>query len=113
MPHCIVEYSKELEAKVSPSELLTAVYRGALKSGLFVSDDIKTRSVSYENHTTGERVMDFIHVTAKILSGRSDALRANLSNCILAELTLIDLSSITLTVEICDMDRASYAKTVK
>lgn len=110
MPHCIVEYSKELERSVKPSAFIEAVHQGALQTDLFEESDIKTRTLSFENHQTGGRTLCFVHVIVKILSGRSREQRAGLSKKILDELKKLNLSSISMTVEICEIERETYAK---
>jgi len=112
MPHCIIEYSKDLEKTIDPSQLLTAVYLGALSSKLFASDDIKSRTLSFEHFQCGTIKSSFVHVTTKILSGRTLEQRTMLSNSILAELRNLDFSSTSLTVEVVDIEKASYAKIV-
>jgi len=112
MPHCIIEYSKDLEEIIKPSQLLTAVYNGALSSKLFKSDDIKSRTLSFEHFQSGTIKSSFVHVTTKILSGRTLEQRVTLSNSIIAELKKLDLTSSSLTVEIVDIEKSSYAKIV-
>ncbi len=80
MPHCIIEYSKELEDKIKPTELIDKVYQSTLKSNLFEDDDIKTRTIPSENHQTGNKKINFINVTVRILSGRNQELKKLLSN---------------------------------
>ncbi len=112
MPHCIIEYSKEIEDKIKPIELIKKVYQGALKSNLFKDKDIKIRTISFTDYQTGNKKINFIHVTVKILSGRSQELRALLSNLILNELKNINIKSISITVEICEIENKSYSKII-
>ena len=112
MPHCIIEYSKDLESSFQPEKLIEAVQNGALKSGLFEPGHIRTRSIAYENFIAGYEVQSFIHVTLRILSGRNQQQKKNLSERVLGELEKVDLSSISLTVEVHDIERKSYSKKV-
>ncbi|MEH6579798.1 MAG: 5-carboxymethyl-2-hydroxymuconate Delta-isomerase [Amphritea sp.] len=112
MPHCIIEYAKDLESAIHIPRLIQAVHAGALKSALFDEDDIKTRATGYEHYQTGNGDLPFVHVTAKILSGRSEQQKAYLSRQILAELKSLQLASLSLTVEVSDMTRETYAKSV-
>ncbi len=113
MPHCVIEYSKELESYVNPKDLLSAVYAGALASGLFSAPDIKVRAIAFDNFVTGDTDRQFVHVTTKILSGRSLERRAELSNAILAKLTELLKNPISITVEISEIENAAYAKIIK
>lgn len=110
MPHCILEYAKPLEAQLNPTKLLQAVYEGAYSSGLFEGPDIKTRAIAYEDYLTGTDKKAFIHVTVKILNGRTDEQKQKLSSTVIKRLTALKLSDTSLTVEIVDMESYSYAK---
>ncbi|MFM2642536.1 5-carboxymethyl-2-hydroxymuconate isomerase [Vibrio chagasii] len=110
MPHCIIEHSSTINAE----KLNTKVFLGALNSELFEADgrDIKVRSIAYENYQTGTEKEDFIHVTVRILSGRSDTDKAMLSETVMTQLLSLSLSRTSITVEVVDMDRNSYGKVV-
>lgn len=112
MPHCIIEYSDNLLKTIKPAQLLDAVYQGALASDLFGAADIKTRAVAFTDCRTENKPAGFIHITARILSGRTLAQRVALSQAILSELTGLGLADITLTAEVVEMERDSYAKQV-
>ena len=112
MPHCIIEYSTTLQAVVVPEKLLEAVHNGAVNSGLFETSHIKTRAIAYEHFIPGYQVDDFIHVTLRILSGRDQHQKKHLSSAVLSELKSLGLSSLSITVEITDIDRDTYSKTV-
>jgi len=111
MPHCIIEYSSDLE--MGAQQLIDAVMQGALDSALFNVDDIKLRTISYENYQIATGKKKFIHVAMKILSGRSDEQKRNLSQAVLARLDKLDLTCLSLTVEVLDIDREVYAKKIK
>ncbi|MFH0782356.1 MAG: 5-carboxymethyl-2-hydroxymuconate Delta-isomerase [Pseudomonadota bacterium] len=100
MPHCIIEYSNEIEKFVAPKKLINAVYQGALKSDLFEDEDIKTRSIGFESYQSGSVKKAFVHVTVKILSGRNIDQKKSLSHLILSQLKTIDFPSTLLTVEV-------------
>ena len=112
VPHCIIEYSKDLESSVKPSVLINTVHQGAVASQLFDENHIKTRTRSYEYYKTGVSDNAFIHVTASILSGRTIKQKAELSEKILTQLETLQLSSVVMTVQVCDIETESYTKTV-
>lgn len=112
MPHCIVEYSEGLEKVIEPARLIVAVYQGALSSGLFEEQDIKTRALAYKRYQTGSVKKEFIHVEVKVLTGRIAEQRKMLSGFVLAELGSLGLTSVSLTVEVSELEKASYAKLV-
>lgn len=108
MPHLIVEHSQNLEA----SRLLEAVCQGAVESELFELTDIKTRAIGYQYFETNASQQQFVHVVVKILSGRTSAQRQMLSKLVLDQLALLNLESTSLTVEVVEMERESYAKQI-
>ncbi|MEW6992575.1 5-carboxymethyl-2-hydroxymuconate Delta-isomerase [Colwelliaceae bacterium 6441] len=110
MPHCIIEHSSSIE----PVDLNKKVFLGALESNLFEPNggDIKVRSIAYEHYLTGSSKGSFIHVTLRILSGRSEQDKLLLSNSVMSKLKSIQLASASLTVEVVDIDRNSYAKQI-
>ncbi|MBU1712985.1 MAG: 5-carboxymethyl-2-hydroxymuconate Delta-isomerase [Proteobacteria bacterium] len=112
MPHCIIEYSNEIEKFVKPIQLTNAVYQGALKSGLFKDDDIKTRSIAFDSYQSGSLRKAFVHVTVKIFSGRNLEQKKTLSELIISQLKTIDFPSTLLTVEVVEIEKESYAKVV-
>lgn len=112
MPHCIIEYSKSLENQLVPDDILQAVHNGTVASRLFSLADIKVRAIPYTWHYLAADTQDFIHVTVKILAGRTLEQKQILSKSILQALSVMSLSSISLTVEVCDIDAPSYSKLV-
>jgi len=111
MPHCIIEYAKDIEKSVKPQQMLKAVFQGASQSQLFSKDtDIKTRAIAYDHYQIADKKVDFVHVTIKILSGRTLVQRQHLSSLVLSELVALNFSDSSLTIEIVDIDKDSYEK---
>lgn len=110
MPHCVIEHSNALAS----AELMSSVYEGAVESGLFDKSgkDIKVRALPYAFFQTATEKSDFVHVTLKILSGRTTAQKQVLSSLVLEKLVSLSYDAVSLTVEVQDMDRDSYAKLV-
>jgi len=110
LPHCIIEHSSSIES----IDLNQKVFLGALESNLFEPDgsDIKVRSIAYENYQTGLAKGNFIHVTLRILSGRTDKDKLLLSNSVMSKLESIQSVGASLTVEVADIDRNSYTKKI-
>lgn len=116
MPHCIVEYSKDLEKEIKPSNLIAIVHKGTMASGLFIESHIKSRALSYVDYKTGGPNLRFIHVTAKIISGRTIDQKIEVSEKIQAEFRRVisekGLSKISVTVDIRDLEKETYTKTI-
>lgn len=110
MPHCIIEHSSDIDGK----SLVSTVYQGALASNLFESQgsDIKVRALPYSNFKTGNVEISFVHVTLKILSGRSVEQKTNLSQLVLEQLKSLEMINCSISVEVVDIDRVSYSKVI-
>ena len=116
MPHCIIEYASALANTVSPDTLIESVHAGTVNSGLFHVSDIKTRAMPFDHCMSGtQKNVEslFIHVCIKILSGRTPEQRHALSDTVLKALSLLPIPSISLTVEIVEIETQSYSKLVK
>ncbi|WP_146224930.1 5-carboxymethyl-2-hydroxymuconate Delta-isomerase [Aquipseudomonas alcaligenes] len=109
MPHCIVEYSIGLE----PELLMAAVVSECRNSGLFSSDggDIKARAIGYARFSLAE-AEHFAHVQIRMLSGRTIAQKAMLSECVRERIFYAMNRSCSVSVEIVDMCRETYAKSL-
>lgn len=112
MPHCIVEYSNTLLDRLSPADLLGTVHDVAEDSGLFAPAHIKSRAQSYDLFILDENISDFIHVTVRLHQGRSVSQKQHLSSEILQAVSELVLGSVSITVEIVEMDSAAYTKQV-
>lgn len=111
MPHCIIEYSSDLTDLVSPKEMIDAVLASTKASALFDTDDIKIRAIAYAHHQTGVTKDNFIHVTLKILNGRSLEQKQTLSQLVLDALDALPGFGMVLTVDVQEMDREIYRVT--
>lgn len=112
MPHCVVEYSDNIEQQVTPKQLIDTVFDGAVEAGLFERDSIKVRAVSYSSYRVGDVKQGFVHVNASILSGRTEQQKYQLSQSILDAVKNLNLSGVSITVDVIDMLRSVYAKAV-
>jgi len=108
LPHCIIEYSKNLESRAAV--LMRGVYDASVKSGFFSEKGIKVRAIPYDHALVGGVESVFVHVTARIFAGRSTEQKAQLSELIMSEIQQVGVESCSLTVEVVDIDNQSYAK---
>jgi 5-carboxymethyl-2-hydroxymuconate isomerase len=111
MPHCIIEYSNDLT--VTAKELIDAVYEGAEESLLFTKDHIKVRTLAYAHHKTVNDKSSFIHVTLKTLAGKDLHQKKHLSGIVLKKLDLLPVFNVYITVEVLEMEVASYSKLLR
>ena len=112
MPHCIIEYSRELESNISIRDLVSAVHRGAEASGLFAREDIKTRAAPYLHYQVAESSGTFVHITLRILSGRTQEQKLGLSQAVHKAALSILPSVNSVSVEVQDINRDCYTKSV-
>jgi len=110
MPHCVIEYSKGIEHILSPNDLVKASFDGAVDSGLFEVEHIKARAIAYECYLVGTSSSGFIHVTARLLSGRTLQQKKDLSASILKRMAELPLANAVITVDVIDLDVEVYAK---
>ncbi len=108
MPHCVIEYSNDLNDKIS--KIVNAVHLGTLSSNLFEEDDIKTRAICYEHYRVGISNSSFIHVSSKILSGRNTAQKSTLNAAIIKHITNLNIKDCSITAEVIDIHKESYEK---
>ncbi len=89
MPHLIIEYSANIEARLGLDELMGALHRTALETGVFPIGGLRIRA----HRTDHYRVADcdpangFVHVTALIGHGRSVEVRQRAAEQLFATLT--------------------------
>ncbi|TBR37998.1 5-carboxymethyl-2-hydroxymuconate Delta-isomerase [Marinomonas agarivorans] len=112
MPHCIIEYSQQLEKELDIKAMLLAVHQGAVASQLFTVSDIKVRALPYTWHYAEANHNQFIHITVRLLKGRTPEQKKHLSESVLQSLSKLALPKIStlLTVEVLDIDTSSYSK---
>jgi 5-carboxymethyl-2-hydroxymuconate isomerase len=117
MPHCILEYSANVPDRPDLGRVLADVHAALTATGEFTLADIKSRAVRHEQFLIGDgdpaRV--FVTLTVQILGGRSDEVKARISDGLLAVLARHYPESLagrtcSLTVQVCDIHRASYRR---
>lgn len=110
MPHCVVEYSRDIEENNDIKALISALHGGMNDSGLFNTPAIKTRAHPYDHYVTGDETKPFVHTTVFLLDGRTDEQKKTLAMNLL-EIKQGLLSSVpNLSVDVRDMNRAAYSK---
>lgn len=110
MPHIILEYAEQLMDDSMVDAALQAVHAAVAGSGLFDVSHIKTRAYSFRAFTHADGSEPYIHIQARIKSGRDTENRKRLGEVILSGLQPLGIPAKVMTVEIIDMDRGSYGK---
>lgn len=110
MPHLIIEYPQDVIPATKVEALLDAVHAAAAATGLFEQSHIRVRTIPLQHYRVGGRGEPFIHVQCRIHAGRSAEQKQGLSGAVLAAIKVQGVSLQSITVEVVEMERASYAK---
>ncbi|UPQ90286.1 5-carboxymethyl-2-hydroxymuconate Delta-isomerase [Vibrio sinaloensis] len=72
MPHFIMEYSPNVESDINVPELMQAIHREAIATGVFPKGGIRTRAIKCDYYLVADEdpANRFIHLTAKVGVGR-------------------------------------------
>ena len=109
MPHCVIECPVELREIVDFDILVKAVHDATEASGLFEKGDVKSRLVLARHYVVGGERVPYVHVIAHLLSGRSTEQKQALSKSIAATLCELLPTVEWLSVDVKDIDRATYS----
>lgn len=107
MPHIIVEHSGPLSDK-----MLDALHQSVAAQDTIDIKAIKTRAIPVEDNVIGDGSYEhFVHITVKVLEGRSEALLKKIG-ADLKEVALKNINPETtaLSIEIVEMNPATYVK---
>lgn len=111
MPHCIIEYSAPLAAQIDIDELVQSVHQGALASELFEPSAVKSRS--YASHSSQIGLLadgSFIHITFKIMPGRTNEQKKYLTQMVYRQISELTLDVSSLTMEVLELNGENYFK---
>ena len=89
MPHLILEYSSNLDEELNVAALFENLHKTAIGTGLFPIGGIRSRAIRCEEYriAEGDPENAFVHLTAKIGSGRDIDKRRAAANKVFASLT--------------------------
>jgi 5-carboxymethyl-2-hydroxymuconate isomerase len=114
MPHLTIEYSTELENKINKDAILIAVHQALNNCPELDMSRLKSRVIRHSRVITGSvgEMLEMIHVSLAVLSGRSVETRKSFGECLFSALQKtvpLDMQkTISLTVEVREMEKASY-----
>lgn len=110
MPHCIVEYSADFDKEFDIESLIETVHHSSLNTGLFSEQAIKCRAIAYPHYSVGAEKKHFIHVTIKILPGRTVDQKIQLGQLVQKDLSNLVNSAADISVEVIDLAGDTYFK---
>lgn len=112
MPHIILEYSQSFKPTVQTKKVKDELFKTLVANSDFEAKSIKYRTLSYEDFQGEEN--DFIHLTVRLLSGRTPEQKKKISQragACMESLLGTHKGSLSITVDIQEMERGSYFKT--
>ena len=109
MPHCVLDCSRTIEKHARIADIIQRVHDAAEGTGLFHKGTIKVRVHVYDHYAVGGATDDFVHTIAYIIGGRTEEQRADLSRQILLALKALLPTVRSLTVDIREINRATYS----
>lgn len=119
MPHLVIEITENVRLNCSTDELLEQSNAALLASGQFNEPDIKSRCIKLDSYRQGLEAVDrgFVHARLSILDGRDLSTRKALGEAVsevLAEAVRpgSEGGQVQVTVEVLEMERASFAKKI-
>ena len=110
MPHIIVEFSAGQTNDDPVESMLDALHRSVAETGLFDEGHIRVRAIPVSFYRTAGKREHFIHAQCRIHDGRDVTQKRSLSEAVLATLKEQGWAATVITVEVVELDRASYAK---
>ena len=117
MPHCILEVSDNLLDSPDWQDLLGAIHRTLVGTGLFSEADLKSRVIRHDTFRVADGAPDraFVTLDVQILEGRPDEVKARISDVLLPVLAGAFPRSaagmkLNITVQVSDLHRLSYRR---
>ncbi len=107
MPHCIIEYSQNIEEKVQPEKLLDTVFNTVAKSPLFEPQNVSARLYAHKHFCEGNHKKHFIHVAIKLYAGRSEEDKLKLTHQVGEAINQFGLTDILISCECVETEKKS------
>jgi 5-carboxymethyl-2-hydroxymuconate isomerase len=117
VPHVVLEYSDNLPDRPDLRRILLEIHDVLVATGAFAREAIKSRAIRHDTYAVADGASErgFVALEIRILEGRSDEVKVAAAEGALAVLERAFAQSLArlpvgLSVEIRDMDRASYRR---
>ena len=117
MPHCILEYSSNINEKDNLKKLLHDINTMLAGTGLFNLMDIKSRAVEHDLYVVGDGDPNraFVALTISVFSGKPDDVKASITESAFQLLkdafnTTLQEKKCSITVQLGDIHRESYQR---
>jgi 5-carboxymethyl-2-hydroxymuconate isomerase len=110
MPHFIIEHGNALVGEKDMKDAMQVAFQCGGTCGFIDPADIKVRLRPYTDFFAGDGRSSFIHITVRLLSGRTTGQKGNLSVALRDAFDARFPKVQSISIEMCDMDRGSYKK---
>lgn len=108
MPHFIIDCSENVLSGTTQEDVISAIHKVAVSSGLFTENDIKVRMRPFEIYLVGGKKVDFIHVFGSIMQGRTEAQRAALSKAMVGKLKALFPAVPFIAMNVDEFEKSTY-----
>ena len=113
MPHLTIDYAAPLDDSHNMQALCQTLFDALITHRAIAHPDaLKIRAQPHRAYVIGTDPQTFAHAQLRLLPGRDDATKAELTALVLNVLNQAMPDVGSLTVEACDMHAPSYAKRV-
>ncbi|MGJ8528993.1 5-carboxymethyl-2-hydroxymuconate Delta-isomerase [Maritalea sp.] len=111
MPHIIIEYAQPIANDIDLEALCKSLSEAALATGVFTTpEDVKARAIPATHWYQPVENSTFIHITVRLMAGRTEEQKRKVTTAIL-EKAAAKLPQVgTISVDIKEIDPATYAK---
>ncbi|MBL4768773.1 MAG: 5-carboxymethyl-2-hydroxymuconate Delta-isomerase [Rhodobacteraceae bacterium] len=112
MPHFVIEYSRDIEARFDISKIMQIAFDSGVASGVMQTSDIKVRARPYDHYRLVNEGDSFLHVMVFLLDGRSETQKEHVALILRENLQSYLLDVTSISIDIRDMNRQAYKKRV-
>ena len=106
MQNFVIDCSENIMSIKSPIEIMQKVYHATDSTNLFDEGDIKVRINPYIHYNIGNTKIDFIHIFANIMEGRTGEQKSKLPRGVISELKKL-LPEVSI-INIRDFEKGTY-----
>ena len=110
MPHIVVEHSRDDHDPSVIRSLMQALHDAAIRTGIMKAADVKVRAIPYDDYLVAGHRDSFCHVSVYLLEGRTAEQKVELAEALRAVLVAQLAETVSLSVDIRDMDAVAYKK---
>ena len=110
MPHFIIDHGNALVGEIDTKDVMQIAFQCGEACGFIDPADIKVRLRPYTDFFAGDGRTSFIHITVRLLSGRTPKQKESLTVAMRDAFDARFPKVQSISIEICDMDRGSYKK---